>query len=204
MTTGTKWTSSTYPNSCSWSMPTTPFCINDNFKYRGQFNACRQSLLNYKNALYDYADCANRNLASHFNNINQSVISVKKCYDEKYLDNNQSSSCNLVKVPREVELYSVESNTNNIIYRKTLDFGANVPACVRAGSSGPTDKISYETFCLPSIRNYLNPSNNESGQQQLNNYMDWLYEEINERLRVTTDAFNCRANRNSYCTQVFH
>ena len=60
---GGGWPVSFYSQVCtSGFIPSEPFCLMTNIQYRDQFQACRQSILNFTNALGPYYRCKDEKL----------------------------------------------------------------------------------------------------------------------------------------------
>ena len=189
----------------SWDFPPRPFCVEQNlsetFQYSAEFNACKVDVMNYELALDTFYYSASSDAKKLLEEVNRGVINVKECFDEHFEKNDYNPThCPTVKTPRNLELYSVSSTVNTLIYAETIDYSAGIPHCAKNTDYAPSTKRDYEWMCKDSLITFLNPNYKNSAQAQYNRYVEWLSAEISARKEMVVSQFNCKAEGEYLCS----
>ena len=199
------WPSTTYPYSCRM-MPSEPMCIMsgdgvEEFKYRGQFPACRQSMLNFSNALEDHYQCANTELKNIFDNLLKQVPATYNCYVEYFRDRKEgdpSIDCPPVVIPNYVNSFEADG----------LEYDFGVPSCIgrHKGYKVYPPKHSFMLdSCKREVEEFTGKGsssysfNSKSAQRQFDTFLENLREIINRKSDDAIRKFNCMADRNDFC-----
>lgn len=200
------WPIETYVNSCNTTMiPFEPSCLSwsdydGGFEYKGQFIACKQSMLNFTNALDEYFRCSDEKLKDIFDRLLTSVPATYNCY-VSYFNNKKEgdpiSECPPVEVPH--FYHSYEANG--------LEINLGVPRCT-AKSDGYNfaPKRAYQVDdCREQVEVFMGKAslshslNATSAQDQYNTYLRNLRWVLDQKANDAVSKFNCIAEGRKYC-----
>lgn len=203
---GGGWSSKTYSNVCdSFMVPSEPPCLTlaayeGEFKFEGQFLACRKSMENYTDALDDYFRCAENRLSELFANLTQQVLQTYDCY-VLYFENREvgdpRSLCSLVNIP-------VFDNAHQVTGLE-IDFG--IPRCVEKSSNynfAPRNVYQLED-CQNQVDIFIGnsitsrSSNATSARSQYSEYLQNLRIELNKQADDSIKKFNCITEQRQLC-----
>jgi hypothetical protein len=186
-------------------MPNEPSCLlaadyDGGFKYGGEFQACKQSMLNYTNALDVYYRCSDTKLKAIFDELLMSVPATYICYVEFFKDKKDgdpSSACLPVDVPRFFHSYEADG----------LEIDLGVPRCIgKSKDFNFAPKRAYqlddcreqvEVFTGKAIQSYS--LNAASAQDQYDTYLRNLRWVLDQKAEDVINKFNCIAESRRYC-----
>jgi len=206
------WSSMTYPTACNLSIiPSEPPCLSivsqgDGFKYRAGFLACRQSMLNYTDALDVHYRCADEKLKDIFDGIVKQVTATYNCYVGYFgrtEEGDPSIECPPVDLPRNVPTsYEVDGVEH--------DFG--VPWCIATKSRRPfAMRKAYELDdCREQVEIFIGESTLlthislsslrvVSAQKQYETYLSNLRQVLDRKANDAISKFNCIAHGGKLC-----
>ena len=176
-------------------IPSEPFCMISEIKYRDQFQACRQSLLNYTNALDQYYRCSEDKLKSLFDQLLISVPAKYNCYEEFFKESKEgdpSNACPPIDVPR--YMGSMQASG--------LKYNLGVPRCISKTGTPKRHselwicKSQVEVFTGKGSRSFLGAS---SAQDQYDTFLENLRRALDEKAEAAgvADYF---VTKNGYYT----
>lgn len=203
---GRGWPIETYNYTCDTGMiPREPICLtwtdyDGGFKYSDQFPVCKQSMMNFTNALDEYYRCADTKLTEIFDKLLISVPATYNCYVEFFKDKDKgdpSSECPPVDIPRYRPLYVADG----------LEINLGVPQCI-AKSIGynfaPNDTYQLDD-CRKQVDVFIGKSRLShsiyaaSAQDQYDTYLGNLKWILNQKADNAVNKFNCIAERRRFC-----
>jgi len=204
-TSGGGWPIETYLYSCRTSMiPSEPSCLtwsdyDGGFKYSGQFNACKQSMHNFTNALDEHYRCSDSKLRGIFDGLLISVPATYRCYSEFFKNRKEgdpSVECPPVEVPQFIHSYQASG----------LEINLGVPQCVKKNktyNSAPKRLYQLEA-CHKQVEVFTGKSwqstlSSSSAQNQYDNYLRNLKNILDQKAKDAVSKFNCIAERQKFC-----
>ncbi len=200
------WPIETYVNSCDTVMiPFEPTCLSlsnydGGFKYKRQFYACKQSMLNFTSALDEYYRCSSDKLKGVFDDLLSRVPDTLNCYVNYFKNRDEgdpSLECPPVEVPRFLHSYEADG--------LEIDFG--VPRCI-AKSNGYNfaPKMAYQLDnCREQVEVFMGKTflsrslNATSAQDQYDTYLRNLKWVLDQKANDAVSKFNCIAEGRKYC-----
>jgi len=205
---GGGWPVATYPYGCEPpSIPFEPICLfGSEFRYGGEFQACRTSMENFTQALTDFGNCQSTVVKGIFNELIQASVDTYNCYVTFFSDKSDlerhdpSTSCPPVDVPNRSMRTALEAD--GIEY----DFG--VPDCVAKapGFSGAPQTAFDLDECKEAVDQFAGNGSSyrvslgsSSAQEQYDQYMDNLWYELRRKSRDAVEKFNCLAEGRAIC-----
>ncbi|MEQ9244383.1 MAG: hypothetical protein RLN99_00345 [Kiloniellaceae bacterium] len=203
---GGGWPVQTYPDACHTGMiPFEPFClssasIGEGFKYRDEFQACRESMSNFIRALDTHYDCTERNLQRVFDGLLKSVPDTFNCYVEFFIveeEGDPSSACPPVEVPHILRSYEADG----------LEISLGVPRCIRRDAGyNFAPKRAYELeMCHEQVEVFTGKKRSTyrldaaPAQEQYDTYLRNLRQVLDRKADDAIRQFNCMAEGGSYC-----
>jgi hypothetical protein len=198
---GGGWPVSSYAYGCtSGFIPSEPFCLMGEIEYRDEFQACRQSLLNYTDALDRYYNCSAENLKSIFDQLLVSVPAKYNCYVE-FFENNKEGDSSVACPPIDVPRFSSSMEADG------LEYDLGVPRCIRkSGGYTFAPKKEYElhscegqveVFTGKGYRSYSSDASSAQGQHDT--FLRNLRQKLDREAEDAVRKFNCRAEGDRYC-----
>jgi len=186
-------------------LPIEPMCLisanyDGGFKYSGQFQACKQSMSNFINALDEYYRCSDTKLKAIFDGLLSSVPDTYNCYVEFFKNDREgdpSQACPPVDVPRFFPSYEADG----------LEVSLGVPSCMRKNnvylfSPKRAAQLSEcreqaEVFTSKTMQSYSVHA--ASAQNQYYTYLRNLRRVLDQKADDGINKFKCLAERRSYC-----
>lgn len=204
---GVRYPVETFNRSCDRSsiIPYGPSCLEwarsqGGFKNGSEFQACKQSVLNYTSALDELYNCQDMKLKATFDDLLVKVPATYNCYVEFFQDKREgepSSDCPPVDVPHFPYPYEADG----------LEINLGVPQCVRQHEGNSfAPKRAYE---LDDCRKQLEVFAGEglsalsweasSAQYQYDTFLGNLRDVLDRKADETVAGFNCYAEGREYC-----
>lgn len=203
---GGGWPIETYNFTCNTGMmPTQPVCLtvavyNSGFKYTEEFHACKESMLNFTNALDTYYQCSDMQLKTIFDKLVKDVPETYNCYVNFFANANtgdSSSGCPPVDVPRFYQSYEAEG----------IEINLGVPRCiVKSEGYNFAPKSAYQLDdCRQQVDVFIGKStffhslDAASAHNQYYTYLVNLRQIIDRKTEEAVSKFNCLAEGRRYC-----
>jgi len=186
-------------------LPHEPTCLflsdgDMGFKYSRQFQACKQSMLNFVEALDEHYRCSDTKLKSIFDELLISVQDTYNCYVAFFKDHKEgdpSRACPPIDVPQFFSSYEADG----------LEVHLGVPQCIRKNdvyNSAPKRdyqledcREQVEVFTSKTIQSYS--SNAASAQDQYDTYLQSLRRVLDQKANAAINKFNCIAEGRRFC-----
>jgi hypothetical protein len=202
---GMAWPVQSYPYACSGnSIPFEPSCvdnlIDNSFKYRGEFQACRQSVQSFEDAVNTFHRCKSDELKAIFDKLIKKVKSTYNCYVDVISANKKedpSAICERVEVPRFIASYVADG--------VEYDFG--IPNCVKKSKFTvyvPKGDFGL-SFCKEDVEKFVGKGysvlsyRSKSAQKQYDTYVENLRRKASDKIDEAVRKFNCKARGESVC-----
>lgn len=201
---GGGWPVEAYPNACHTGIiPFEPSCLSplgDGFEYRGEFQACRESMSNFTRALDTHYDCSERNLKGILGGLLKSVPATYNCYMEYFRERKEgdpSTACPPIDVPRFFQSYEADG----------LEISLGVPRCVRKNAGHNfAPKRTYELVrCREQVEVFTGMKSKSyrfdaaPAQEQYDTYLRNLRRVLDRKADDAIRKFNCMAEGSRYC-----
>lgn len=201
-----RWPITRYVNSCDTAMiPFEPLCLifrsyDGGFKYQGQFYACKQSMLNFTNALDEYYRCSSDKLKGIFDDLLLRVPDTFNCYVNYFKNRDEgdpSLECPPVEIPH--FLHSYEANG--------LEINLGVPRCIaKSNRYNFAPKKAYQLDdCREQVEVFMGKTflsrslDATSAQYQYDTYLRNLKRVLDQKANDAVSKFNCIAEGRTHC-----
>ncbi|RJQ52230.1 MAG: hypothetical protein C4526_08535 [Nitrospiraceae bacterium] len=182
-----------------------PFCLtwtayDGGFEYPDQFPVCKQSMLNFTNALDEYYRCEETTLKDIFDKLLISVPATYNCYVEFFKDKDNgdpTSKCPPVDIPRFSPSYETEG----------IEINLGVPSCIAKNEGyNFAPKRAYQLDdCREQVEVFIGQSilshslNAASAQDQYDTYLRNLKWILDQKADDAVNKFNCIAKGHRLC-----
>lgn len=174
--------------------------IDNGFKYRDQFQACRIDIQSFQNAMDTHYRCANSELKGLFDKLIKEVPKTYNCYVDFFRERDEgdpSTQCPPINVPRFDGAYVVDG----------LEYDLGAPRCIRKSKNHnfAPDRAYELADCKKQVETFTGKKsygyslNAKSAQGQYDEYMDNLRAEIDRKIDEAVRKFNCYARGDKFC-----
>ena len=179
----------TYDNACQYlyTMPDRPFCLSaakvyGGIKYQDEFEACRQSVSNYVDALDEWYRCVMESLRENYNLYLDQSKNTLSCMDNQIpADILERATVDCPEVDVEIDKY------NNLISHEVS------PLCVAQKKFFPDSRFQVES-CMKKVMDYLRIM-----KESISNASWGIRQQVDDAANEAIRKFNCYAKGESYC-----
>ena len=202
---GGGWPVQTFPYACTGhSIPFEPMCVSslggDGFKYRDEFQACRQGVTAYEDAINTFLRCKRDELKTAFDRSIRDVKKTYNCFVDYFSTHKQgdpSGQCDLVEEPTFHARYEADG----------IEMYFGIPNCVRKSSTTLyIPKRYYELErCKDDVEAFTGSrfgsfsTRATSAQKQYDTFMQNLRRKAETKLDDAVRQFNCKARGERFC-----